>query len=587
LLDEAGMVDEIEDAYLRRLAISKLYDKDTLLMTGTRQGRDALNEMIRERLTKRGEIDPKTERSFTVVWKDGDGVRRSDVCALAVGDRITFLEGEHRRYEVENGMVADVVATAKGKLTVRLEDGRQLALDTSYYSAVGYGYALTTYKSQGQTYDKVVVDADTRYAHLQDMRNCYVQITRARNDAKIFTDDREELRDLAGVLSSKKDTLELDHTMAEVVAMEQRLRGEVLQARARSEAGAKISEAEAFAARTTREFSKEYGMEERKDESNETSRRDEPASGESSQPARALPTPQGADPARSEEVSQSPQTQKGRSSSSTGAGSFAFDSSVTANVRNFKVLFGDEPLTGTADMLRKELRLEIAAGRTEDQAVEKRLADLAETTQELLKATPMFLAASEQARRMAYASLTREVERRLMLTGELPVENVRQAHEALQASLERPATVASAGATASAAAAKADDLVRIHNQALLESANGVERIEKALLAEMKAVEDQINGRAVLTRDAKERLARFFNAPEAADLLIAKPSPDLRVAGAEVALGLRSADEAAAGRSKPDVRALEQCMGLATEASKQAGQDRAPERDRSDDFGLER
>lgn len=64
---------------------------------------------------------------------------------------------------------------------------------------------------------------------LQDQRNCYVQITRARDEVKIYTDSRETLRELAGVLRVKADTLDLDASLSEAVAIEQSVRKRALE----------------------------------------------------------------------------------------------------------------------------------------------------------------------------------------------------------------------------------------------------------------------------------------------------------------------------------------------------------------------
>lgn len=145
----------------------------------------------------------------------------------APGDRVTFLENEYRDYDVRNGEVAVVTKTEEDSIGLRLADGRELAIDLSRYGALDYGYALTTYKSQGQTYDRVVVEADTTYAHLQDQRNSYVQITRAREDVTIYTDGRAALYEAAGVLSVKHDTLDAKESLAEAAAMELWVRQEV------------------------------------------------------------------------------------------------------------------------------------------------------------------------------------------------------------------------------------------------------------------------------------------------------------------------------------------------------------------------
>jgi hypothetical protein len=68
-----------------------------------------------------------------------------------------------------------------------------------------------------------LVEADTRLPYLQDQRNSYVQITRARDAIKIFTDDDQALRDIAGILSGKRDTLDLKADLEEAKRMEAKL----------------------------------------------------------------------------------------------------------------------------------------------------------------------------------------------------------------------------------------------------------------------------------------------------------------------------------------------------------------------------
>ena len=227
-LDDLGKVDEIQDTYLRRQEVAKEYTSDTLILTGTRAGRDALNKLIRERLVESGAVESKTARTYELKWSDEDGVKHAAKRELAVGDRVTFLENEYQRYDVRNGEVGTVTRTAEGGVGIRLADGREVSIDLRHYAAIDHGYALTTYKSQGQTYDRVVVEADTRFAHLQDQRNSYVQITRAREDVKIYTDDREALGEAASMSAVKHDTLDLNESLSHAVDMERRVSDEAM-----------------------------------------------------------------------------------------------------------------------------------------------------------------------------------------------------------------------------------------------------------------------------------------------------------------------------------------------------------------------
>ncbi|OGR97776.1 MAG: hypothetical protein A2V88_09195 [Elusimicrobia bacterium RBG_16_66_12] len=252
VLAKSERIIEIRDTSLRRLRVACEYSKDTLILAGSRDSRDEMNRLIRDNLARKGDVDRTTAYTYSLAIADSDGVKRPVRRELAVGDVVTFLENEYKKYDVRNGERGTVTMTGEDALSVRLEDGREVALELRHYSALDYGYALTTYKSQGQTYDRVYVEADTSSAHLQDQRNTYVQITRARNDVRILTDDKAELREIAGVLNYKSDTLELQTSFERAAAMERKIHTEAFGERATQEAAAKIAMAEAQAAADAR-----------------------------------------------------------------------------------------------------------------------------------------------------------------------------------------------------------------------------------------------------------------------------------------------------------------------------------------------
>ncbi|PKN02219.1 MAG: hypothetical protein CVU77_00010 [Elusimicrobia bacterium HGW-Elusimicrobia-1] len=202
ILDKRGDIIEMPNKFIggkssaaeRRKIIAEQYDKDTLIITGTQQGRDELNLLIRTSLKSGGNLKlvPKglreKEKSFDVARTNREGIDEPLKMNIAEGELIVFTKNEYKSYDVRNGERATVekLHTLKPHtLTIRTEDDRVFDIDTKKYKNIDYGYALTTYKAQGQTYDKVIVDADTSIPSLNDMRAQYVNITRARDSVKI------------------------------------------------------------------------------------------------------------------------------------------------------------------------------------------------------------------------------------------------------------------------------------------------------------------------------------------------------------------------------------------------------------------
>jgi molybdopterin-guanine dinucleotide biosynthesis protein len=157
---------------------------------------------------KRGETALVVERlDHCIVLKRADGTRINWQPALstkltayvpvkrslAVGDLVRVTANDRLRGLI-NGDMARVSAIApEGQtLTVSFEDGRTVLLDGRRPLALDHGYCSTVYASQGQTCDRVLIEADS-HSLTSNENTFYVAISRARHEAHIYTDDREML----------------------------------------------------------------------------------------------------------------------------------------------------------------------------------------------------------------------------------------------------------------------------------------------------------------------------------------------------------------------------------------------------------
>ena len=96
----------------------------------------------------------------------------------------------------------------QGNMSVKMENGKEVHFNAqSQYNYIDHGYAVTSYKAQGQTSKEVIYNADTERE--VNYNQAYVAITRGREDLAIYTDDKENLRDQMKLESSK--TWSLDH----------------------------------------------------------------------------------------------------------------------------------------------------------------------------------------------------------------------------------------------------------------------------------------------------------------------------------------------------------------------------------------
>jgi hypothetical protein len=132
-----------------------------------------------------------------------------DVCeqrelSIAPGDTL-LLQGNRREQRLINGQIVTVKKFApNGAIT--LTDGRILPPD---YRTFCHGYAVTSHASQGKTVDQVLVLASSRSFAAVSREQFYVSISRGRERCRIFTDDKELLRERIVRTASRKAALEL------------------------------------------------------------------------------------------------------------------------------------------------------------------------------------------------------------------------------------------------------------------------------------------------------------------------------------------------------------------------------------------
>jgi ATP-dependent exoDNAse (exonuclease V) alpha subunit len=143
----------------------------------------------------------------------GLNVYRPEEREFAVGDRIQFT-APFKKQRVANRTLARVEKIGSdGNIQLQLDSGKTARFNLREHSHLDYGYAMTSYTSQGQTVDRVIIhvpaeDRDTK--ELINERFGYVALSRARHDAQIYTNDAASLADRLGREVSKTAAIEIE-----------------------------------------------------------------------------------------------------------------------------------------------------------------------------------------------------------------------------------------------------------------------------------------------------------------------------------------------------------------------------------------
>lgn len=115
---------------------------------------------------------------------------------LRTGDSIRFTRNDREAGRV-NGARAQVLAIDAEARTADIRGSRgqvqTLQLDVARDRHISHGYVDTAFAAQGRTAEHVIVHADSRATNLVDQKSFYVGISRAKQSATIFTNDRAKL----------------------------------------------------------------------------------------------------------------------------------------------------------------------------------------------------------------------------------------------------------------------------------------------------------------------------------------------------------------------------------------------------------
>ena len=166
--------------------------------------------------TSPGCITLRRQDSQLVQWRPTTmphvAVHRAALREIAVGDRVRFTANDYR-LGVVNGQTGTVesIDHAARTLTVKMDSERTLTLDLNRPLRVDHAYCTTVHAAQGQTCDRVLVDADVSGA-VANQSLYYVAISRARHGVTLYTDDRELLPRAMSRLDIKQAALDLRRT---------------------------------------------------------------------------------------------------------------------------------------------------------------------------------------------------------------------------------------------------------------------------------------------------------------------------------------------------------------------------------------
>jgi conjugative relaxase-like TrwC/TraI family protein len=141
----------------------------------------------------------------------GVNVFQEQVRDFATGDRLQFVS-PIKKQGIANRDLGTIMRISNDQMAVRMDgrDQREIELDLAKVRQFDHGYAVTSHSSQGITATRVLAHFDTDGPRLLiNSRLAYVAISRASEDAHVYTNDAITLGRRLSVDVSKTAAIEL------------------------------------------------------------------------------------------------------------------------------------------------------------------------------------------------------------------------------------------------------------------------------------------------------------------------------------------------------------------------------------------
>lgn len=130
---------------------------------------------------------------------------------LSKGDAITITRNsfDEKKKRLNNGQVLKIDGIFKGKIIACNPNSKAKYILPDDFGHITHAYCVTSHASQGKTVDEVFIAQPAATFPATDIKQFYVSVSRARDMAHIYTDDKEGMLDYVSQSGERQSAMEL------------------------------------------------------------------------------------------------------------------------------------------------------------------------------------------------------------------------------------------------------------------------------------------------------------------------------------------------------------------------------------------
>jgi ATP-dependent exoDNAse (exonuclease V) alpha subunit len=139
-------------------------------------------------------------------------IYRKNELPLAKGDKVRITRNGFDQDEkrLNNGQLLDVAKISKsGEIILRNRQSKATYKLSHDFGHLAHAHCITSHASQGKTADEVFIAQPAAAFPATDLRQFYVSVSRGRDKAHIYIDDKAALLELTSKVGDRKSSIEL------------------------------------------------------------------------------------------------------------------------------------------------------------------------------------------------------------------------------------------------------------------------------------------------------------------------------------------------------------------------------------------
>ena len=131
---------------------------------------------------------------------------------LSKGDKIRITKNglDTKKKKLENDQLLEVISISKlGNIKLKSSLSEATYTIKKDHGHLNHAYCITSHASQGRDVDEVLISQPSTTLGATDSKQLYVSVSRAKERARIYTDDKKELLTFASRLRDRESAIEL------------------------------------------------------------------------------------------------------------------------------------------------------------------------------------------------------------------------------------------------------------------------------------------------------------------------------------------------------------------------------------------